>query len=89
VKELLAALARGLVDEPERVRVVEHAEQDGVFLELEVAPDDRGKVIGKRGRTADALRTLLDAVAHRQGTRCDMEVVDDDDEDPDSAGGRW
>lgn len=88
MKELLTALARGLVDEPERVRVVEHPEQDGVFLELEVAPGDRGKVIGKRGRTADALRTLLDAVAKRRGTCCDMEVVDDDEEQ-DSSGGRW
>lgn len=87
MKDLLTALARGLVDQPERVRVVEHAEDDGVFLELEVAPDDRGKVIGKRGSTADALRTLLDAVAKRRGTRCDMEVVDDDE--PDSSGERW
>jgi predicted RNA-binding protein YlqC (UPF0109 family) len=88
VKDLLTALARGLVDQPDRVRVIEHAEDDGVFLELEVAPDDRGKVIGKRGSTADALRTLLDAVAKRRGTRCDMEVVDDDD-GQESSGERW
>jgi predicted RNA-binding protein YlqC (UPF0109 family) len=77
VKELLVVLARGLVDQPEHVCVTEHAERDGVFLELEVAPDDRGKVIGRHGRTADALRTLLDAVARRRGTRCDLEVVED------------
>jgi predicted RNA-binding protein YlqC (UPF0109 family) len=77
VKELLTALARGLVDEPERVHVTEHAEDGGVFLELEVASADRGKVIGKRGRTADALRTLLDAVARRRGTHCDLEVLGD------------
>lgn len=87
MKDLLTALARGLVDQPDRVRVIEHAEDDGVFLELEVAPDDRGKVIGKRGSTADALRTLLDAVAKRRGTRCDMEVVDDDGQE--SSGERW
>jgi predicted RNA-binding protein YlqC (UPF0109 family) len=86
VKELLAELARGLVDEPGRVRVIEHAEEGGVFLELEVAPADRGRVIGKRGRTADALRTLLDAVARQRGLHCDMEVVDD--EEPEEEAGR-
>jgi predicted RNA-binding protein YlqC (UPF0109 family) len=86
VKDLLTALAQGLVDQPERVRVTEHAEGGGVFLELEVAPDDTGKVIGKRGRTADALRTLLATVARHRGMRCDMEIVDDA---PGSSGGRW
>jgi hypothetical protein len=76
LKELLEALARALVEEPERVRVTEYPEEGGVFLELEVAPEDRGRVIGKRGRTADALRTLLAAAARRRGTECDMEVVD-------------
>jgi uncharacterized protein len=76
VKELLATLARALVDAPERVRVVEHPEEDGIFLELTVAPEDRGKVIGKRGSTADAMRVLLDAVARRRGTQCDMEILD-------------
>ena len=80
MKQLLAELARGLVDEPERVRVIEHAEDGGVFLELEVAPADRGRVIGKHGRTADALRTLLDAVARQRGMHCDVEVVDDEAE---------
>jgi hypothetical protein len=54
-----------------------------VFLELEVAPGDRGRVIGKHGRTADALRTLLDAVARQRGMHCDVEVVDDE---PDADG---
>ncbi len=76
MKDLLAAFARRLVDEPERVHVTEHPEQGGVYLELEVAPGDRGKVIGRRGRTADALRTLLDAVARQRGMHCDMEVLD-------------
>lgn len=85
MKDLLAELARGLVEEPGCVRVIEHAEDGGVFLELEVAPADRGRVIGKQGRTADALRTLLDAVARRRGMHCDMEVVDDEPE----PGGGW
>jgi len=69
-------LARELVDEPDRVSVERWDDEEGVYLELEVAPEDRGLVIGKRGRTADALRTVLDAVARRKGTSCDMEVLD-------------
>ena len=76
MKSLLEMLARELVDEPESVSVTEWDEDDGLFLELRVAPEDRGLVIGKRGRTADALRTVLDAVARRKGTTCDMEIVD-------------
>jgi len=76
LKALLEDFARALVDEPARVQVSERTEQGVVFLDLEVAEPDRGKVIGKRGRTADALRTLLDAVARRRGVECDMEVVD-------------
>jgi uncharacterized protein len=76
VKELLETLARELVDEPDQVSVAQWDEGDGFFLELSVAPEDRGFVIGKRGRTADALRTVLDAVARRRGTNCDVEIVD-------------
>ncbi len=76
MKALLETLARELVDEPAHVSVTEWDEGDGFFLELSVAPEDRGFVIGKRGRTADALRTVLDAVARRRGTNCDMEIVD-------------
>ena len=56
-------LARGLVREPGRVRVHEHVEDGRTVLELSVAPADRGRVIGREGRTADALRTLVDALA--------------------------
>jgi uncharacterized protein len=76
VKALLEEFTRALVDEPAGVHVEEHTEDGVVFLDLEVAENDRGKVIGKRGHTADALRTLLDAVARRRGVECDMEVVD-------------
>jgi hypothetical protein len=76
LKSLLETLARELVDEPGLVSVTQWDEEGGVYLELEVAPGDRGLVIGKRGRTADALRTLLDAVARRRGTSCEMEIVD-------------
>jgi len=76
LKALLEEFARALVDEPEHVHVSERSEEGVVFLDLEVAEGDRGKVIGKRGATADALRTLLDAVGRRRGVECDMEIVD-------------
>ena len=75
MKALLETLARGLVAEPSRVRVREWTEEGVVHLDLEVPSADRGRVIGRHGRTADALRTLLDAVAARRGLECDMEVV--------------
>lgn len=75
MKDLLEVLARGLVDEPARVRVRERTDDGLVHLELEVSPDDRGRVIGRGGRTADALRTLLDAVASRDGRHCRLEIL--------------
>jgi predicted RNA-binding protein YlqC (UPF0109 family) len=75
VKELLEALARGLVDDPRRVRVKERVDGDLVRLDLEVSAEDRGRVIGRGGRTADALRTLLDAVAFSQDRRCRLEIL--------------
>jgi hypothetical protein len=75
VKDLLASLVRPLVEQPHRVSVREHRDDEGTVLELKVAPGDRGRVIGRRGRTAEALRTVLGAVAKRRGTRCDMEIL--------------
>ena len=75
MKALLETLARGLVSEPSRVRVKEWTEEGIVHLDLSVSAIDRGWVIGRKGRTADALRILLQAVAHRRDTECDMEVV--------------
>lgn len=68
--------ARALVSQPERVVVTESVDEQGVLLELDVAEEDRGRVIGRRGRTADALRTVMDAVAERRGTYCDVEILD-------------
>lgn len=76
MKELLLAFARTLVTQPDRVFVTESVDEEGVLLELEVAEEDRGRVIGRKGRTADALRTVMDAVAERQGTQCDVEILD-------------
>lgn len=76
MKELLEVFARALVTQPERVRVIESVDAEGVLLELEVAEEDRGRVIGRKGRTADALRTMMDAVAQQHGTYCDVEILD-------------
>ena len=74
MRQLLESLVRPLVDEPDRIGVSERFEGETVFLGLRVDREDRGRVIGKRGRTADALRTILDAVAARRGWRCRLEI---------------
>ena len=75
MEELVEYLARGLVDKPEEVRVV-RAERDGnVVLELHVAPEDVGKVIGRQGRIARALRTIVRASGARSNERALLEIV--------------
>jgi uncharacterized protein len=76
VRELVALIARGLVREPGRVRVHEQAEGGRTVLELSVGRDDRGRVIGREGRTAQALRTLVSALAKQRGTPCTLEILD-------------
>jgi predicted RNA-binding protein YlqC (UPF0109 family) len=74
--ELLEYLARQLVDEPDAVRV-ERVEEDGaVVLRLHVAKDDLGKVIGRQGRIARALRTIVRAGGTRERRRVQLEIVD-------------
>ena len=65
-----------MVDEVAEVRITEVLDEGTTVYELQVAAGDRGRVIGRRGRTADALRTLVAAVGRRRGISCDMEVVD-------------
>jgi hypothetical protein len=67
VKELLEYLARELVDEPDDVRVEEAEDERGIVLTLRVGPDDMGKVIGRGGRTARAIRTVMKAAGMRAG----------------------
>jgi predicted RNA-binding protein YlqC (UPF0109 family) len=76
VKELLEFLARSLVDTPEEVRVEETETSDGVLLRLTVAKEDVGKVIGKQGRIARALRTVVKASAVKDGKQATVEIVD-------------
>lgn len=74
MKELVEALVHPLVREPRRVRVHEREDGGTLLLEVSVAPADRGRVIGKRGRTVTALRTLVSFVASRRGQACRLEV---------------
>jgi uncharacterized protein len=76
VSELLAYLARELVDDPAAVRVEEEERDDALVLHLHVAPDDVGKVIGRQGRIARALRTLVRASSARDGHRVLVEIAD-------------
>jgi predicted RNA-binding protein YlqC (UPF0109 family) len=75
VDDLLVYLARQLVSQPDEVRVSRSERDDGVVLELRVAPDDLGKVIGKGGRIARALRTLVRASGAKTGERRLLEIV--------------
>jgi predicted RNA-binding protein YlqC (UPF0109 family) len=77
MKELLEYLARGLVEDPDAVRVNEVEEDDGaIVLELSVADDDYGNVIGRGGRTAAALRTVVKTAAVRSKRRVFVDIVD-------------
>jgi uncharacterized protein len=76
VTDLLEDLARRLVDEPDAVRVEREDRDDVVVLRLFVAKDDLGKVIGRQGRIARALRQVVRAAAGRQRKRVVLEIVD-------------
>ena len=76
MSELLEYLARQLVDEPDAVRVERVDEEDTVVLRLHVAEDDLGKVIGRQGRIARALRTIVRAGSVRERRRVQLEIVD-------------
>ena len=74
--ELVEYLARRLVDEPSAVRAEEVEREGDLVIELHVAPDDVGKVIGRQGRIARALRTLIRAGGSHEGRRIVLEIVD-------------
>ncbi len=76
MKELLLYMAKSLVDDPDSVAVVEKTEEDGKVLELHVAEGDMGKVIGRQGRIAKEIRTIIKTVAQRTGEKVTVEIVD-------------
>jgi predicted RNA-binding protein YlqC (UPF0109 family) len=75
MKELLHFLAQQLVDAPEEVEVSLVEGERSIILELRVAPDDMGKVIGKQGKIAQAIRTLVKAAGLREGKRVMVEIL--------------
>lgn len=76
VKEVLEYIARSLVDDPDAVRVTEEETGDTVVLRLSVAPEDMGKVIGRGGRTARAIRDVVRAAGTRSGLTTVVEIVE-------------
>lgn len=75
MKELVEYIARSLATNPEAVKVTESVEDGQVVLRLEVAPEDKGKVIGRQGRVAQAIRVLVRVAAIKEGTRAMLEIV--------------
>ncbi|MDD3719206.1 MAG: KH domain-containing protein [Actinomycetota bacterium] len=76
MKDLLEYLAKALVDNPEGVEVTAVEGERSVILQLRVDPDDVGKVIGKKGRIAQAMRTLVKASATKEGRNAIVEIID-------------
>lgn len=76
MKELVEIVARGLASRPDDVVVTESQEGDAITLELSVAPEDLGRVIGREGRTARALRALASAAGHKSSRRVTIRIKD-------------
>jgi len=76
MRELIEYIAKSLVDRPENVTVRETEGEKTTIIELRVAQEDLGKVIGKQGRTARAMRTILNAAGTKIGKRCVLEILE-------------
>lgn len=76
MKELLLYVAKKLVDHPDAVTVTEREDAGTTVLELRVSPEDMGKVIGRQGRIAKEIRTVIKTVAQRDGKRVTVDIVD-------------
>ncbi len=75
MKDLVEYIAKCIVSVPDDVKVTEETVEDRLVIKLEVAADDKGRVIGKQGRVAEAIRTLLRVAATKQGIRVRLEIV--------------
>jgi predicted RNA-binding protein YlqC (UPF0109 family) len=75
MKNLLIHIAQNLVDQPEHVQVIEEERDGAIYLRLKVSQEDMGKVIGKQGRIARAIRTLVKAAAINEGVRVNVEII--------------
>ncbi|HEY41751.1 MAG TPA: KH domain-containing protein [Dehalococcoidia bacterium] len=75
MKDLVEYIAKSIVNAPDDVQVTEEEDDQGIILKLQVADDDKGRVIGKQGRIAEAMRTLIRVKAAKAGTRATLEIV--------------
>lgn len=75
MKDLVEYIAKSIVNAPDDVVVTEETDEEGLVLNLQVAEDDKGRVIGKQGRVAGAMRTLLRVKAAKAGTRVNLKII--------------
>ena len=75
MKELVEYIAKSIVNQPDSVEVTEEQDEHGIILKLQVADEDKGRVIGKQGRIAEAMRTLVRVKAAKAGTRATLEII--------------
>jgi len=75
MKELVEYIAKSIVNSPDDVVVTEESDENGIILKLQVADEDKGRVIGKQGRIAQAIRSLIRVKAAKAGTRATLEIV--------------
>ncbi len=75
MKDLVEYIVKAIVAEPDKVSITEEDSDEGLLIKLEVAPDDKGRVIGRQGRVAQAMRTLLRVKAAKDDTRVRLEIL--------------
>ncbi|HXY74966.1 MAG TPA: KH domain-containing protein [Dehalococcoidales bacterium] len=75
MKDLVEYIAKSIVNVPDAVKVTEEQDEQGVILKLQVADEDKGRVIGKQGRIAEAMRTLIRVKAAKKGTKATLEIL--------------
>ena len=76
MKDLVVTIAKALVDDPDQVQASEEMEDDTTVIKLTVAKEDMGRIIGKEGRTAKAIRTLINAVSTRNNVKAVLKIVE-------------
>ena len=75
MKDLVEYIVKSIVSDPDKVKVTEENSDQGILIKLEVSPEDKGRVIGRQGRVAEAIRTLLRVKAARNETRVRLEIL--------------
>ena len=75
MKDLVEYIAKSIVNDPGEVKITEETDEQGLRLKLQVADEDKGRIIGKQGRIAQAMRTLIRVKAAKEGTRVSLEIL--------------